>query len=166
MMKGRLVVLAVAVLAGLAFATPSQAGIIQTTVKFDLMGGVSPTATDVEVFYGTDISSGFSGPVLVHDGGLTLIGSGVFTAPNEITYNFMAASGTDATGLVFNFTTNANPVGIGSGSTLTGVTGNPTNTGLNITVAAVPEPASLGLLGIGMTGFLAFRRLFKRTAVA
>jgi hypothetical protein len=32
--------------------------------------------------------------------------------------------------------------------------------------ASVPEPASLALLGIGMTGFLAFRRFIKRSKLA
>jgi hypothetical protein len=46
---------------------------------------------------------------------------------------------------------------IANGGTLTGTGG---------FTQAVPEPASLALLGIGMTGFLAFRRFFKRTVVA
>jgi len=32
--------------------------------------------------------------------------------------------------------------------------------------SSTPEPSSWALLGIGMTGFLAFRRFFKKTAVA
>lgn len=34
------------------------------------------------------------------------------------------------------------------------------------TNSSTPEPTSIALLGIGMTGFLAFRRLFKRNSVA
>jgi hypothetical protein len=36
----------------------------------------------------------------------------------------------------------------------------------SVSSTAIPEPSSLALLGIGMTGFLAFRRLFKRPSVA
>jgi len=38
--------------------------------------------------------------------------------------------------------------------------------GTTIVTAVIPEPSSFALLGIGMTGFLAFRRFFKRPAVA
>jgi hypothetical protein len=41
-----------------------------------------------------------------------------------------------------------------------------THSGFGLQQSTVPEPASMALLGIGMTGFLAFRRLFKRTSVA
>jgi PEP-CTERM motif len=35
-----------------------------------------------------------------------------------------------------------------------------------IAVSAIPEPSSFALLGIGVTAFLAYRRVFKRTFVA
>jgi len=49
------------------------------------------------------------------------------------------------------------------------LTGGSTGVSLSVITQAfssVPEPTSVALLGIGMTGFLAFRRLFKRTLVA
>jgi hypothetical protein len=170
-MKGRFFFcMAAALLAGLAFATPSQAGtVVTTTVTFALTGGTSPTATDLEIFYSEDVSSGFSGLGVSSTGGLTITGgTPTFTAPNEITIDFKAAAATTGGGIVFEFTTNATGVGLGSGSTLTGVTGNPTDNNLHINVSqpsSVPEPLSMSLLGIGMSGLLAFRRFFRRSAV-
>jgi len=49
------------------------------------------------------------------------------------------------------------------------ITGGSTGESLSIVqqgFSSIPEPTSMALLGIGMTGFLALRRLFKRTSVA
>lgn len=50
---------------------------------------------------------------------------------------------------------------IASGGTISGTGGFS-----EIAATAVPEPSSLALLGIGMTAFLAYRRVFKRSVVA
>jgi PEP-CTERM motif-containing protein len=47
-----------------------------------------------------------------------------------------------------------------------GTTGASLSTVSQLFSQGVPEPSSWALLGIGMTGFLAFRRFFKKTPVA
>jgi len=70
-----------------------------------------------------------------------------------VTFNF-------ATGVTsFLVTKDINVVGGTNGSTLSVIDQAYSSQG-------VPEPASWALLGIGMTGFLAFRRFFKKTPVA
>jgi hypothetical protein len=56
-------------------------------------------------------------------------------------------------------------VGVDIGKIIAGG-GNATGTGGFTEIANVPEPASLALLGIGMSGFLAFRRYFRKPSVA
>jgi hypothetical protein len=151
---------AAGLLASVAFATPSQAGTVLTTATFSV---TSPgTATDVEVTYTPAVDP--IGPITITStGGLTTLSSSEIAA-NEIEIKFDAAPGTTGT-LSWTFST-ATPGAITfSSASLTGVTSGAQGT-LTVAVSAVPEPTSMALLGIGMTGFLAFRRFFKRSAVA
>jgi hypothetical protein len=79
------------------------------------------------------------------------IGSGMATLP----FTFSAGSGT------FGGSSSANGSVFFGGSATASA-----NVTLiyNFTAAAVPEPASMGLLGIGMAGFFAFRRFFDKRA--
>lgn len=142
--------LAAGLLASLAFASPSQAGTTSLAATFTVTGG---TADDIELLYTAPVTA-----VTVSSTDLALAAPPYFSG-STVTFNFSPAT----SGYVdFSVTSS----GTLSAYFLTGLTPGVSASGINVATVSVPEPASIALLGIGMTGFLAFRRLFKRTAVA
>jgi len=170
--------MAAGLVASLAFATPSQAGstIVDTKVTFLITGPNSPTITDFSIQYAGVPALDPIGPItVITTGGLTTltvlenpVGSGLIVITFDRTNETVGFGTGSAQTLEFQFSTPA------TGGTVSGTFAgmsnldNPPVTGqhFNINVNSTPEPASLALLGIGMTGFLAFRRFFKKTSVA
>ncbi len=160
---------AAGLLASVAFATPSQAGSeYVVTAAFNLVPlppSTTPvTASDVTITLSGAVPT--SGYTVIAPGGLT--GVSASGSGDVITINFDPASKTTPTtlpgGVMVEF---ASGSGIGINSyALSGTSAAFSSSGLNVSISAVPEPTSMALLGIGMTGFLAFRRLFKRNSVA
>jgi hypothetical protein len=148
-----------ALLAGLASATPSQAGLFQTTLSF---ATAAPGLTEFDLTYsGIGVlslpagQSPFASPA--PGGTITL------TLPNMVAIVFNATTVGPFGPLSFNLSDT------GSGPESVAVAFKPSVshlTGFSISLQQVPEPASLALLGIGMTGLLAFRRYFKKTPPA
>jgi hypothetical protein len=74
-----------------------------------------------------------------------------------------------ATGLGTNFITLVTPGPTSFASVIANVGASVTGNGSfsqQVTAAVIPEPSSMALLGIGLSGLFTFRRLRKRTAVA
>jgi hypothetical protein len=163
--------LAAGLLTSLTLVGPSHAGstLVTTSTSFDITAPAGTTVTDLVISYTpvdaitnlTVVSStGLGTPTLVADS----------PGANQVEVDFGATS---SGSIVFTFQTSASPGSVaslfltptfsGQSSNITGAT-----TSLNVTAAAIstPEPSSVALLGIGITGFLAFRRLFKRPSVA
>jgi hypothetical protein len=93
---------------------------------------------------------------------------GMSTAETPVTGSLIPYMGTSTFGVTLSTTAgSASSGGMGSnGQLFFGGTAKAGGTAdVTYTYLAVPEPASMGLLGIGMAGFFAFRRLFnKRSA--
>jgi hypothetical protein len=159
--------MAAGLFASLALATPSQAGstLVTTDLTWSITGKHSPTATDLSIEYtAVDPISKLTLVSETTNSGATV----TLTEPHANTIDINFSKPTSSGMFVFTFDTSAAAGTVGAVfGPMSGVAHTPVS-GQNVVlhVSSVPEPASLALLGIGMTGFLAFRRFFKKTSVA
>jgi len=163
MKKSFFLTLAAGLLASLAFTAPSQAGsVVTTTLGF---ASISPGASTIVIEY---VGAGTITNVLPELSGPT-DATEALTGPHEITVTFASSTnGPEVVAFTFDSTTPyAIAPGVISVSSATASPGGQTIlTHLSFNLGAVPEPASFAMLGIGMTGLLAFRRYFKRNSAA
>jgi len=132
------------------------AGVITGTASKAISDGTNTIVLHLNVTSGTATANELSltATIIGASGSTDLIGG---------------AGGFDFSALVGGSTTIIdNQTGGNFNTILSTGTGSATAGALTVTeiAATVPEPSSMALLGIGMTGFLAFRRFFKRPATA
>lgn len=165
---------AMGLLASLASGTPSQASMVNVTLNFsDYNNGPNFSDTISKVVFQ------FSGL----DGISSLSFSGTAYASGPLAEATVNATATGAETVTVNF---GNPTSVFNVTgwlnfETTGTTSSPISlTSMTVTASAdqqshgqvlltpvlhylaVPEPASMGLLGIGISGFFAFRRFFEK----
>ena len=156
MKRSSFLAIAAGFLASLALAAPSHAGSVTVTGSWSVPGA---TASELDFFFSSAVTS-----IVSYSGVPTPSSASIFSPPppNEVIFKYSPA----VEGGSLTFTVDTSGVFLGGGINVLSITGTPTANNFNFKTAAVPEPSSFALLGIGMTGFLAFRRLFKRTSVA
>jgi hypothetical protein len=161
MTKRLLMAMALAMFASLALAAPSHAGSILTDATLVASSGASDQVNDLTVTYNVPITSG---SIFVLPSTTVSVTGTTYTS-NSVTITFTSVSAPPTQELDFT-------LGTASGGPYSAIasewSGSYTRILASVFVgnASVPEPTSIALLGIGMTGFLAFRRFFKKASVA
>jgi len=164
MRRSFFLMLAAGLLASLAPVSSGYAGTMIETFAQIVPNGIGGSAKDIELTFTGGTLDGF---VSAMPGSIVSTYSPLSGSTTVVTITFASA---ETSGFV-DFTYN---VGSGAPSvtaiTLTDVTGATLSHPLGVVggsqiLGGVPEPSSMALLGIGMAGFFACRRLFKRNAV-
>jgi hypothetical protein len=163
---------ATALLASVTFAAPSHAGSTTVLVEANLLTIASGSVSDFDITMNVSINAG-SFMQLMPAGSVTVTGETYLPVAGppfdeiNVQFNPVLPSQTPKF-LYFTFTTN-DPIPVGgvnyTSYTWSGAGAN--GVGNSVFVSSVPEPASMALLGIGVAGMLAMRRMrAKRKASA
>jgi hypothetical protein len=154
MMKRSFLALAAGFVASLVLAAPTHASHVTISGGWSVPGA---TATELDFFFSAPVNS-----IVSSSGVPNPTGTIPPPPPNEVIFTYAPG----VVGGLLTFTVDT--AGVFLTGTVNGasIVGTPAEVNFNFRTVAVPEPSSIALLGIGMTGFLAFRRLFKRPAVA